>query len=60
MYKARALCVECFDQWYIEFPPGTDTTALECPHCGQCNSFVAPLFGWEADSVFSKDNPPWT
>jgi hypothetical protein len=39
-YAVAALCLSCVTRWIGTVISGTSIFKLQCPHCGECDSFA--------------------
>lgn len=43
IFAALAMCMECQYKWIAHIPPSTSLFKLECPQCGEQDSFASVL-----------------
>jgi predicted RNA-binding Zn-ribbon protein involved in translation (DUF1610 family) len=53
-FVALALCVSCTRRWIATLPASASLVALECPQCGDQNSFASILPKEFTDSLLEK------
>lgn len=56
---AFILCLECKYKWTARFKIETSLFMLECPRCGEHNSFPSFVPQWYLDEIQSEEISEW-